>query len=1733
MGRTSLSKSTVATMWLPGFEPEGYECAQLAIKQVEATPSVIIPPVKARDVAMVSAMVSLDIMSMETTPRASEKPAKQPPEVISSKDLQKAKDSASVEVLVDEEPAAQPQKHWPDFDPTRFAPASGNEARITANIQAISLVKAIQQDGREPTDNERHQLLRYIGWGGLAKVFEDIPNNTLGAQQQKLKELLTEDEFKSARASTTSAFYTDPVVVSAIWQVIQRLGFKGGRICEPAGGTGMFLAGMPKEIAVKSEITAVELDQISGQILSAVFGGLGVNTHNCAIEKAPMPNGFFDLVVGNVPFGDHKTLETKKVGYANWLIHNYFFGKAVDMVRPGGLIVLITSTGTMDSVTDAHRKWLNAHAEMLGAIRLPANAFKKQAGTEVVTDVLVLKKREAPMFNEQAVWIERADAPESMLMPNQNKTFYSSAARRYVDYRRDINAWYTRHPGMVIGELVLETGQYGKCEVTPKFKGGEAAFQEALTRCANGMPQGVYQERVEEVQQWADESSLTMQRVAATEMVKPGSFVVHDDKIHISEGATWIDVDSAYKGIARERLLGMVKIRDTARKLLDVQSMSDDDAEFKRLQFALNVVYDAFVAKYGNVGDRANTRVFRGDPECPLLLSLEHYDEDEEKFSKAAIFTQRTAGRREPPATASCAKDAMLISLALHGRMVLGDMAKRLGKSVPQVIDALKDEALAYIDPQDGKWKPADEYLSGHIRNKIAVAKAAGKSYVRNVMALEAVLPKDLGPGEVEVRLGAPWVPVDVVTQFATQLIKAAETEIQVSYDANSATWSCKGSGYNNNAHVGNRMLNTATWGTGDRCAVDLIEAALNQVPPKITRKVDDKAVVDKAATLAAREKYESIKAEFKKWAYAEDARRDQLLRIYNDEFNQIVERRYDGSHLVLYGMSNVITPYQHQLDAVWRIVSGNNTLLAHVVGAGKTFTMVAAAMELRRIGKAHKPLILVPNHMLEQFAREAVQFYPNANILIASKEDLTGDNRRQFCARVATGDWSMVVMTHATFERMAQRPETTNKFVKQLTDQARLALASAEDSGAKRTIKQLEKLLKALESKLEKAKDEENKDDFIYFDDLGVDHLMVDEAHLFKNLMRVSKMPAIAGLPNVASNRAFDLWAKTATIMEKRGGFERGVTFATATPIANSVAEAHTMMRFLIPYTLKAMGLYEFDAWAATFGEAVQGMEVAPDGSGYRLNTRFAKFTNVADLMSIFRLMADIRTRSMLNLPTPDLKGGKPQVVSSPSSQALKAYTDELVERANKIRSGQVKPDEDNMLAVTNSGRKAALDMRLIDPSLPFDPQGKVARVRDEVVRIWKDTEKERGTQMVFCDLSTPQTHGFSVYHDLKFRLVEAGIPEGEIAFIHDFDSDAAKAKLFRRVRAGQVRVLMGSTQKMGMGTNVQRRLKAVHQIDAPWRPADVEQRDGRAWRAGNMFDEIELTRYVTEASFDAYIWQTLETKARFIDQIMSSTTGLRTVEDLAMGALTFAEIKAIASGNPLVLEKATIDAEVMKLTVLQDQWQYDRWSWSNRARGNMSRLSEIEGKMDALTNQAHEIEQAIAHGWTFKPKGPLCAEASATADIALQVGAQILEIARSMPKHEIGERVVGRLGNLTVVLARHMDLEVKIDSAVGSYSVDRRGTRISSAASTGELVFQRIQDLVEEPRKQAAEAQRLQREIDDIEQRLQMDFEHQEKLTGLLLRQRAIEAELDLDKDQAGTETSEAVEQTAKEEA
>jgi N12 class adenine-specific DNA methylase len=1697
--------------WLPGFEPEDF----LSGPAVQAVS--MVPPQRPTAVALVAAAVVHQAMHAEPVIST---------EVInavygealdeSQQPHQEASNDAAI--ALDDAPEPPPPKQWPQFDPARFATGKSVLDRVEQNIAAVELMHKLRDDPTLITDDDRHQLLSYSGWGGAARMFEDLPGNSLAPQRKRFQGLVSEEEFASARASVTSAYYTDPVVIRTMWQIVRQLGFTGGRMIEPAGGTGLFLANMPAELAQQSEITAVELDKVSAKLMELVFGGLGVHVHNSPIEKAPVPHGFFDLAISNVPFGDHKSLETSKVGYSEWAIHNYFIGKAIDLVRPGGLVAVITSSFTMDSKGSSHRDWINAHAELLGAIRLPDTAFKQSAATEVVTDILVFKKREAPKFTAVNLWKNLDDAPEQMMRPGQNRNTYYQG--RTITRSQSINEWYAAKPHMLIGELVYESGMYGADTLKAKFGGSAQEFEERLQQAVKQLPTAVYEPAKTAV---AGPTSLLLQTVQATSKVKPGGFIVHEGRICISQDDfNWIDLDDAYTGKARERLLGLIGLKETSKKLLQAQIESDADADFKQFQLELNIRYDAFIAKHGFVADKANVKVFRTDPDCPLVLSLEQYDENTETYCKADIFSKRTAGKITPPAHVENVKDAMLVSLSVHGRINIGDMAMRMGKPAKQVVQEMRNDGLAYMDSEDHVWKPADEYLSGNIRHKIEAATAAGKKYVENVGALKAVLPEDLGPADVEIRLGAPWVPVDVVEQFIRELVDlkpSSYQDVHVAYNANAATWSVTNRD-SNRRYLGDHVLNNVRWGTSARCAVTLVEAALNQVPPKITKTVDDKTVVDRAATLEAREKFEAIRQEFKAWAYRDDDRRDRLLRIYNDEFNQIVERKFDGSHLALYGMSLVITPYKSQMDAIWRMVSGGNTLLAHAVGAGKTFIMIAAVMEMRRLGKANKPLLVTPNHLLHQFVGDCVRFYPNAKVLMASKEDFQGDRRREFVSRIACGDWDAVVMTHSTFERIATSPDATQGFVDELCEQVRNSLGMAEERNAKRTVKQCEKQIKALEAKIERAFNQSDKDDVVYFDQLGIDYICIDEAQAVKNLMRVSKMPSIAGLSNAASNRAFDAWVKTSLIMQARGHKEEGVTFASATPISNSVAEAFTMQKFLQPYTLKRMGLYEFDAWAATFGEAVQSMEISPDGGGYRLATRFSRFTNVPDLMAIFRMVADIRTRSMLNLPCPQVKGGKATVISSEPSLALKEYTQALVERADKIRSGQVKPEEDNMLAVTNCGRKAALDMRLIVPSMPFDTNGKVAKAVENIMRIWHETADKRGTQILFCDLSTPQSVGFSVYDDLRQRLIDAGMPAHEIAFIHDHDSDTAKDVLFRQVRAGRVRLLMGSTLKLGVGTNVQRRLKAVHQLDAPWRPDSVEQRDGRGLRVGNMWDEIELLRYVTTESFDSYSWMLLETKARFIEQVMTAPRGMRSVEDVAMGALSYAEIKAIASGNPLVLEKATVDAQVAKYSMLRSSWEQNRWLLKIKLDEDRKMLAKLQATQAAVEQDARIISQELETGLTFKTAVQVKGMDYATLNLQQRIGSTLLAVSKSPV---LSEQRVGTISSMDIVVSRYDGIDVKLVSRSDPglyYRVRRQGTPIYDVFGTGKLITDLVESLVTQPTLRAQRMEHLRKECANMDANGNEVYEHESKLTELIRRQRSIEAELDLDKSEAGAE-------------
>lgn len=1703
MRRSAQRKLQDTTMYLPGFEPEEVLASQQVVHvQAEGAKNPLFTVVNEPFEVQTKVVPTVETYSLEPL-------AESPADDISS-GVGFAFDPGEESGLV--------RKNWARFDIEAIVPPSGELERVMHNIHVLELVKQLKDEGRHPSPAESHDILRYTGWGSIARIFEDgLQGKSLGEHQSKLRSILTEDEWASARASTPNAHYTDPSFIKSIWAMVERMGFKGGNILEPAAGTGLFIAGMPEHIARNSSISAVEIDTVSGSLLNEVFAPLGVNVQIAGLEKAKMPKGMFDLVIGNVPFGAIKVPDVSKQYFSDWTIHNWFFGKSLELARPGGLVVFITSSFTMDGA-DTVRKWLAVHADLITAVRLPKGAFQRQAKTEVVADIVVLRKRMKPQFGASEVWTrDLVTAPKEMIAEGQDLHYYNRGHR--LEKPRDINPWFAKNPTQVLGKLVFATNRFGKDVIEPIQQGSDEEFRQHLHALLNEVPQDAYKEpvRKEEIPQ-----SFRVEKVRALHDTKPGQFVLHNNRIAISEGDEWVDVDAVYQGKVRDRVLGLMGIRDAARAVIECQIRTEDDNELCGLRAVLNERYDRFVRALGPINYSMNVRTFKSDPDFPLLLGLEVFDEETQIATKADIFRMRTVNHRALPDHAESVKDALLITLARCGTVNLRQIALMVRKTVDEVANELLEQKLAFKDPVSKAWLMADEYLSGHIRHKIEVAKAAGSGFEVNLEALNSCLPQPLGPGEIEVRIGAPWIPATVIRDFAVHLMEVhAERvkDVKISYASDGAVWSVNG-----DSSGAMHALRSIKWGTQHRDFFSLLEAALNQTPPTITRKVDGQQVTDKTATLQARERYEGIKEAFKRWVHDDEARSALLVGLYNDKFNQIVPRKWNGMHLHLPGMRASFTAYPSQLNAIWRAVVDGGMLLAHAVGAGKSFTMQAIAMERRRLGLSKKPLHVVPNHMLLQYCGEFARDFPTAKLLMADKDSLHGDNRRRLIARIAMGDWDSIVITQSTFERLSTRPEVMSEFVDQMLGKARLALSSAQDSGAKRSIKELEKRLKNLEARLEKMSDRPQNDDMLYFEDLGTDFLLYDEAHLAKNLFRVSKLPRVAGLPNSASFRAFDLLVKTRTLAAMLGDEESGAVLATATPLANSIAEMHVFQRFLQPRTLEEMGIAEFDAWAATFGESVTGLEIAPDGSGYRMNTRFSKFVNVPELMAIFRMKADIQTEQMLNLPRPSIKGGKPQVVECSASPELKAFTQELVKRADLVRSGAVKPNEDNMLKITHQGRLAATDMRLIDPSMPATVGGKLQKVLDNVLRIYNETAERKGTQLIFCDIGTPKAYAFSVYTQLRLDLIGAGIPAGEIEFVHDWNSDAKKAKLFKLVREGVVRVLLGSTQKMGVGTNVQALLKAVHQVDVPWRPVDVIQRDGRGARVGNSWDEIELLRYATVQSFDAYMWQGNEIKMRFIEQIMSGDSSVRTVEDISISALSFAEIKAIASGNPVVLEKATVDAEVMKLATLRDMWENERWQARNQLRDANATLAHCAKQREMAPEV--EVRALEALNSRFQPaKGAIAEAAQGLPDRESQIGAAVRRA--SALSHQFGDIRLGALGAFELNFRRSLQgyLELRLEQADIHHQMD---VKVSQVVETGSRVIAFIQDFTKFSSQLSAVEANMHARITTCRAIADSEFEHAARLKELYLRQAAINAELDLDKDMAGTQTMDAEEAT-----
>jgi len=1657
-----MARHSTPSLWLPGFDPDRPDLPDPSpeIDLFSAPPSP----------EAVAAPTSCAVADLEPPPAAAPR--------------------ASWRVIDGKKPDA-PRSLWPALGREQLLGLNGTATKFEANVAAIQVLQGLEAGQQPASADQRRQLIRFTGWGGLPAAFNlEGTDPSWRGRAEELQTLLPADDYASARASVNNSHYTEVHVIEAMWQAVERFGFTGGRVLEPAAGVGHFLGAMPRALAERSAVTAIEIDRLSGRLLRALYVPHGADVRIAPFEKVELPENWFDLVIGNVPFGNYPAADAGPKPYARFRIHNYFFGRALDLVRPGGLVCFITSTGTMEARADAVREYVASQAELLGAIRLPQGAFAGLASTDVQTDILFLRKRH-PGEAVSGAWLERVMVPDELRHPR--------CAQKYLQ----INAWYARNPGFCIGQVTQESNGYEEVP-TVVFEGD---LEPALAERIALLPNGVYET--------AKPVALASVRasVPAEPGARPGSFRVHHGRVHRVEGAELVDLHDSLNATQRARIAGLCAIRDHARALLDAQLAQDGDEGLTHLR-VLNGTYDRYVARHGCLSTRANALAFRRDPDYPLLLSLEHYDEESDTARKAALFTQRTLRRVSAPTAVGEPLEALATSVQWRGRVDPAYMAQLLSAPEDEVLAALSEAGQIFLDPADRAWKTSDDYLSGNVKEKLKQAVLSGPSVRRNVEALERVQPEDLPPASIEPRLGAVWIPAGDVEGFIHEVLELKDC--QVSYSAEAGAWSVAYPEWSARHNV----KVTQEWGTARMNAIDLVQAALNvQVPTVRDRDpATDRYHVNPAETLAAREKFGALKDRFAAWAFEDSGRRERLCRVYNDLFNATRPRHFDGSHLKLPGFSQCFELHPHQRDSVWRVVQTGNVGLFHVVGAGKTAVCVIASMEMRRLGFLAKPCHVVPNHMLAQYTAEFVRLYPQASVLMAGKEDLEGDRRRELVSRIATGDWDAVVITHSSFERIRMSPQFTEDYIAEVIHEIEMAVR-AEKSGdrSNRIIKQLEAQKKSWKVRLERLAADKKKDDLLTWEQLGIDGLWIDEAHCFKNLYRFTKMTRVAGLPLSNSERAFDLYLKTRYTMKLHGNAQRGVVFATATPVANTMAEIHTMQRYLQPRRLEELGLQQFDAWAATFGESVTALEIAPDGSGYRMHTRFARFINVPELMAVFGEVADIRTAEMLNLPVPKLRGGKARTVACPASAALKAYVQTLVKRAEAIRNGHVDPTEDNMLAVTNDGRAAALDFRLVAPTARFDPEGKVGACAREVLAIWQRTAGFRGAQLLFCDLSSPKGgKAFSVYEDLEQRLVDAGIPEREIAFIHDAGTDVQNATLFKAVREGRVRVLLGSTGKMGVGTNVQTRLVALHHLDAPWRPCDVEQREGRILRQGNECEEVEIFRYVTEQSFDAYMWQTLETKARFIAQVMRGDKGLRAIEDVELATLSYAEVKALASGNPMVIEKAGVDAEVAKLSTLFSVWRNQRWA-------NESEVGRLPMLIDSLEQKlALHVEDAAQAQAEPQTMGRIAVELGgrkiAGPDAVGDALRELVKTARAGIRGSAlrSGQVVGRFGGF------ELGLQAIGTEATPAFFLAGRCRYDAEPYQTGPgLVSALLAVLASVGEQQAATATQLamrRKRLEDLTLELARPFEHESRLTVLLVRQRELLKQLDLDKDEAG---------------
>mgnify|MGYP000582660850 CR=1 FL=1 len=1408
----------------------------------------------------------------------------------------------------------------------------GKKERFRRNIMAIQLLKKCQEENRFATPEEQIVLSKYVGWGGLSEAFDEN-NSAWATEYLELSSVLTPEEYASARESTLTAFYTPPEVITAIYKAMEQMGFKEGNLLEPSCGIGNFI-GMLPDAMQDSKIYGVELDTISAGIAQQLYQKTTIAAQG--FEETNLPDSFFDGVVGNVPFGDFKVSD-KRYDKHKFLIHDYFFAKSLDMLRPGGVMALVTSKGTMDKETLAVRKYIAQRAELLGAIRLPNNTFKGNAGTEVVSDILILQKRDR-LIDIEPDWVH-LDTDENGIK---------------------MNSYFVQHPEMILGEMKMVSGRFGMEATCVPYENADLAAQldEAVANIHGEITAYEAEEELEE-----EDNSIP-----ADPTVRNFSYTVVDDKIYYRENSRMTPVEVS--ATAENRIKGMIAIRNSVRTLIELQTEDYPDSEIKVEQERLNRLYDTFSGKYGLINSRANTSAFSQDSSFSLLSALEIIGENGELERKADMFSKRTIKPHTPVTSVDTASEALAVSLGEKATIDMDYMMELSGKSENEIFEDLKgviflNPLYEYGNSYEPKYLMADEYLSGNVREKLRIAKNSAELYPEdykvNVEALQKVQPKDLTASEISVRLGATWLPPDDVQEFIFHLLETpryAQWNIKVHFSPFTSEWNIEGKSYDK----GNvRAYNT--YGTSRINAYKIIEETLNLKDVRIFDYIEDdegkkKAVLNKKETAIAQSKQEMIKQEFQDWIWSDPERRERLCKSYNEKFNSVRPREYDGSHIIFNGMNPEIELREHQKNAVAHILYGGNTLLAHAVGAGKTFEMVAAAQESKRLGLCNKSLFVVPNHLTEQWAAEYLQLYPAANILVATKKDFETKNRKKFCGRIATGDYDAVIIGHSQFEKIPMSIERQRAILEQQLEEITGGIAELKrNRGENFSIKQLEKSKKSIKQKLDKLNDQTKKDDVVTFEELGVDRLFVDESHYYKNLYLYTKMRNVGGIAQTEAQKSSDLFMKCRYLDEITGG--RGTVFATGTPISNSMVELYTIQRYLQYNTLVKNGLQHFDAWASTFGETITAVELTPEGTGYRAKTRFAKFYNLPELMAMFKEIADIKTADMLNLPVPEAKYHN---IAVKPSEMQKEMVASLAERAEQVRGGGVDSSIDNMLKITNDGRKLALDQRMLNDMLPDFEGSKINACVDNIYRIWKENADKKSAQLVFCDLSTPKNDGtFSVYNDIRKKLIERGIPESEVKFIHEADTDMKKKELFQKTRKGEVRVLLGSTQKMGAGTNVQDKLIALHDVDCPWRPSDLEQRSGRIVRQGNENPQVDIYRYVTEQTFDAYLYQLVEGKQKFASQIMTSKSPVRSAEDIDETALSYAEIKMLATGNPYIKEKIDLDIQVQNLKMFKSNFLSEKYGLEDKViKFYPQQIAYLKSRVEGLTK---DVETAKLH--------------------------------------------------------------------------------------------------------------------------------------------------------------------------